>query len=61
MAGVRALLRLGGQGVDRFRLAGNEIRTNRRVDFDTTVAAMRTATEMKSKYNETPEAARSSW
>jgi L-serine dehydratase len=39
-----------------FMIASNEIPTNRRVDFDTTVAAMAlTAREMNSKYKETSE------
>jgi Serine dehydratase alpha chain len=39
-----------------FMIASNEIPTNRRVDFDTTVAAMAlTAKEMNSKYKETSE------
>jgi L-serine dehydratase len=39
-----------------FLIASNEIPTNRRVDFDTTVAAMAlTAKEMNSKYKETSE------
>src|SRR6188768_450367 len=39
-----------------FMIASNEIPTNRRVDFDTTVAAMAlTAKEMHSKYKETSE------
>jgi L-serine dehydratase len=39
-----------------FMIATNEIPTNRRVDFDTTVAAMAlTAKEMNSKYKETSE------
>jgi hypothetical protein len=38
------------------RTASNEIPTNRRVDFDTTVDAMAlTAKEMNSKYKETSE------
>ena len=37
-------------------IANNEIPTNRRVDFDTTVSAMAlTATEMTAKYKETSE------
>jgi L-serine dehydratase len=37
-------------------IASNELPTNRRVDFDTTVAAMSlTAREMKAKYKETSE------
>ena len=39
-----------------FMIASNEIPTNRRVDFDTTVTAMAlTAKEMNSKYKETSE------
>jgi hypothetical protein len=39
-----------------FMIASNEIPTNRRVDFDTTVSAMAlTAKEMNSKYKETSE------
>ena len=39
-----------------FMIASNEIPTNRRVDFDTTVAAMAlTAKEMNAKYKETSE------
>jgi L-serine dehydratase len=39
-----------------FMIASNEIPTNRRVDFDTTVTAMAlTAREMNSKYKETSE------
>ncbi|HEU4695318.1 MAG TPA: L-serine ammonia-lyase, partial [Vicinamibacterales bacterium] len=39
-----------------FMIASNEIPTNRRVDFDTTVAAMAlTAREMNAKYKETSE------
>ena len=39
-----------------FMIASNEIPANRRVDFDTTVAAMAlTAKEMNSKYKETSE------
>jgi L-serine dehydratase len=39
-----------------FMIASNEIPTNRRVDFDTTVDAMAlTAKEMNSKYKETSE------
>jgi len=39
-----------------FMIASNEIATNRRVDFDTTVSAMAlTAKEMNSKYKETSE------
>jgi L-serine dehydratase len=39
-----------------FMIASNEIAANRRVDFDTTVAAMAlTAKEMNSKYKETSE------
>jgi L-serine dehydratase len=39
-----------------FMIASNEIPTNRRLDFDTTVAAMAlTAKEMNSKYKETSE------
>ena len=39
-----------------FMIASNEVPTNRRVDFDTTVAAMAlTAKEMNAKYNETSE------
>ena len=39
-----------------FMIASNEIPTNRRVDFDTTVAAMAlTAKEMNTKYKETSE------
>jgi L-serine dehydratase len=39
-----------------FLIASNEIPTNRRVDFDTTVEAMAlTAKEMNSKYKETSE------
>jgi len=39
-----------------FMIASNEVPTNRRVDFDTTVAAMAlTAKEMNSKYKETSE------
>lgn len=39
-----------------YMIASNEIPTNRRVDFDTTVAAMAlTAKEMNSKYKETSE------
>lgn len=39
-----------------FMIASNEIPTNRRVDFDTTVAAMAlTAREMNSKYKESSE------
>jgi hypothetical protein len=39
-----------------FAIASNEIPTNRRVDFDATVAAMAlTAKEMNSKYKETSE------
>jgi L-serine dehydratase len=39
-----------------FEIASNEIPTNRRVDFDTTVSAMAlTAKEMNSKYKETSE------
>ncbi len=39
-----------------FMIASNEIASNRRVDFDTTVAAMAlTAKEMNSKYKETSE------
>jgi len=39
-----------------FLIASNEIPANRRVDFDTTVAAMAlTAKEMNSKYKETSE------
>ena len=37
-------------------IASNELPTNRRVDFDTTVAAMAlTAREMNAKYKETSE------
>ena len=40
----------------RFTIASNEIPANRRVDFDTTVAAMAlTAKKMNSKYKETLE------
>jgi hypothetical protein len=39
-----------------FMIASNEIHANRRVDFDTTVAAMAlTAREMNAKYKETSE------
>jgi L-serine dehydratase len=39
-----------------FMIASNEIPTNRRLDFDTTVAAMAlTAREMNAKYKETSE------
>jgi L-serine dehydratase len=39
-----------------FMIASNEIPTNRRLDFDTTVAAMAlTAKEMNAKYKETSE------
>src|SRR6202008_3956205 len=39
-----------------FMIASNEIPTNRRVDFDTTVTAMAlTAKEMNAKYKETSE------
>jgi L-serine dehydratase len=39
-----------------FLIASNEIPTNRRVDFDTTVNAMAlTAKEMNTKYKETSE------
>ena len=39
-----------------FMIASNEIPTNRRVDFDTTVAAMAlTAKKMNSKYKKTLE------
>jgi L-serine dehydratase len=39
-----------------FMIASNEIPTNRRVDFDTTVSAMAlTAREMNAKYKETSE------
>ena len=39
-----------------FMIASNEIPTNRRVDFDTTVAAMAlTAKKMNSKYKQTLE------
>jgi len=39
-----------------FAIASNEIPVNRRVDFDTTVAAMAlTAKEMNAKYKETSE------
>jgi L-serine dehydratase len=39
-----------------FMIASNEIPTNRRVDFDTTVAAVAlTAKEMNAKYKETSE------
>jgi L-serine dehydratase len=41
-----------------FMIASNEIPTNRRVDFDTTVAAMAlTAKDMNAKYKETSEGA----
>jgi L-serine dehydratase len=39
-----------------FSIASNEVPVNRRVDFDTTVAAMAlTAKEMNAKYKETSE------
>jgi L-serine dehydratase len=44
------------KGWTGFMIASNEIPTNRRLDFDTTVAAMAlTAKEMNSKYKETSE------
>jgi L-serine dehydratase len=45
-----------GEAWTGFMIASNEIPINRRVDFDTTVAAMAlTAKEMNSKYKETSE------